>query len=87
MANVAAAPTAGANGSQAKNATNTKNFGASFAPGFTINVNAGNKTNTGAPASNRGGGGAGAPSPCSRPRSSAPPRRSATTATPCAPPG
>ncbi|WP_328431790.1 plasmid transfer protein TraA [Streptomyces sp. NBC_00453] len=59
MANVAAAPTAGANGSQAKNATNTKNFGASFAPGFTINVNAGNKTNTGAPASNRGGGGAG----------------------------
>ncbi|MGW3955159.1 plasmid transfer protein TraA [Streptomyces sp. NPDC004752] len=46
MASTPTAPASGANGSQAK--ANTKNFGASFAPGFTINVNA-NKTNNGVP--------------------------------------
>ncbi|WBO64476.1 plasmid transfer protein TraA [Streptomyces camelliae] len=51
MASTSATPGAGANGSQTK--ANTKNFGASFAPGFTINVNA-NKTNNGVPA-RRGG--------------------------------
>ncbi|MET8249357.1 plasmid transfer protein TraA [Streptomyces sp. NPDC005202] len=55
MATAYAAPGAGANGSQAKRAMNSKNFGATFAPGFTINVNA-NKTNNGVPtAANRAG--------------------------------
>ncbi|MFE9415498.1 plasmid transfer protein TraA [Streptomyces griseofuscus] len=54
MANVTAAPGAGANGSQAKSAMNNKTW---FAPGFTINVNA-NKTNT-APAAFSGSGSGG----------------------------
>ncbi|MET9076206.1 plasmid transfer protein TraA [Streptomyces sp. NPDC004232] len=50
----------GANGSYAKGAVNSKNFGASFAPGFTINVSAGNKTTNGAGApGGRGGRGGG----------------------------
>ncbi|MEV5874360.1 plasmid transfer protein TraA [Streptomyces sp. NPDC052101] len=48
-------PAPGANGSQAK--VNSKNFGASFAPGFTINVNAGNKTTNGGGGSGGRGGG------------------------------
>ncbi|MEU0198751.1 MULTISPECIES: plasmid transfer protein TraA [unclassified Streptomyces] len=48
-------PTAGANGSQAKNG-HTKNFGATFSPGFTVNVNA-NRTNTGVPVQQSGHGG------------------------------
>ncbi|GGU94422.1 hypothetical protein GCM10010260_31880 [Streptomyces filipinensis] len=55
MATSHAAPTAGANGSQAKRAMNSKNFGATFAPGFTINVNA-NKTNNGVAAVANGSG-------------------------------
>jgi hypothetical protein len=58
-------PPRGANGSQAKASngkTNTKHFGASFAPGLNINVNA-NKTNTGngrsGPAQPSGGTGRG----------------------------
>ncbi|MFE9447374.1 plasmid transfer protein TraA [Streptomyces sp. NPDC006739] len=47
----------GANGSYAKGAVNSKNFGASFAPGFTINVNAGNKTTNGSGSSGGHGGG------------------------------
>jgi hypothetical protein len=50
-----ATPTAGANGSQAKNG-HTKNFGATFSPGFTVNVNA-NRTNTGVPVQQGGHGG------------------------------
>lgn len=45
------APTSGANGSQAKGGT--KNFG-TFAPGFTVNVNASKTTTNGAP--QQGGG-------------------------------
>ncbi|MFB7489076.1 plasmid transfer protein TraA, partial [Bacillus subtilis] len=50
MANTKAAPS-GANGSQAKG---TKNFG-TFAPGFTVNVNASKSTTNGAPARQGGG--------------------------------
>ncbi|MER7965324.1 plasmid transfer protein TraA [Streptomyces ardesiacus] len=45
-------------GTYAKSAMNSKNFGATFAPGFTINVNA-NKTNNGVPGA-AGGNGSGA---------------------------
>ncbi|MEV6840958.1 plasmid transfer protein TraA [Streptomyces sp. NPDC051133] len=55
MATTHAAPTAGANGSKAKNSMNSKKFGATFAPGFTINVNA-NKTNNGVAAVANGSG-------------------------------
>ncbi|MFF4040534.1 plasmid transfer protein TraA [Streptomyces sp. NPDC001816] len=48
------APASGANGSQAKGA---KNFGATFAPGFTVNVNANKTTTNGAPAQQGGGQG------------------------------
>ncbi|MGW0838195.1 plasmid transfer protein TraA [Streptomyces prunicolor] len=58
MATPPVSPRSGANGSQTKGA-NSKNFGATFAPGFTLNVNAGNKTNTGGGFNNSGGGGRG----------------------------
>lgn len=51
------APTGGANGSQVKGGT--KNFGATFAPGFTVNVNANKTTTNGAPAQQGGGQGNG----------------------------
>lgn len=51
MTSTKGAPT-GANGSQAKGGT--KNFGATFSPGFTVNVNA-NKTTNGAPTQQGGG--------------------------------
>ncbi|WEO97850.1 plasmid transfer protein TraA [Streptomyces sp. FXJ1.172] len=48
----------GANGSFAKGSVNSKHFGASFAPGFTVNINA-NKTSNGVPAATSGAGGGG----------------------------
>ncbi|RMI92034.1 sporulation protein SsgA [Streptomyces sp. ZS0098] len=45
-------PTAGANGSQAKG---PKNFGATFAPGFNLNINA-NRSTSGVPAQQGGSG-------------------------------
>ncbi|MGW3148387.1 plasmid transfer protein TraA [Streptomyces sp. NPDC001177] len=57
MARTQAAPTPGANGSQAKHAAHNKTW---FAPGITLNVNA-SKTNNGmAPASGGGGNSANA---------------------------
>lgn len=53
MANTTKGAPSGANGSQAKNGAK---FGATFAPGFTVNVNA-SKTTNGAPAQQGGGQG------------------------------
>jgi len=51
------APSAGANGSQTKGPVNkTKKFGATFAPGFTINVNQGGQTVAPGGGGGRGGG-------------------------------
>ncbi|MCX4549457.1 plasmid transfer protein TraA [Streptomyces sp. NBC_01500] len=59
MANRTSSPRGGANGSQSKaNMNKSKSFGATFSPGFTVNVNAGNKTNNGGiPAQGGGRGG------------------------------
>ncbi|MFI9629170.1 plasmid transfer protein TraA [Streptomyces sp. NPDC052042] len=52
-------PQSGANGSQTKSdKAYNKNFGATFSPGLTVTVNAGNKTNS-APAQGFNGGGSG----------------------------
>ncbi|MFI1865817.1 plasmid transfer protein TraA [Streptomyces jumonjinensis] len=51
-------PRSGANGSQSKSTNKSKSFGATFSPGFTVNVNAGNKTNSNnSPGGGSGGGG------------------------------
>ncbi|MET9293823.1 plasmid transfer protein TraA [Streptomyces sp. NPDC003077] len=54
-----AAPGAGANGSHVKGSHKVKNkaFGATFSPGLTVNVNAGNKTTHGGGGGNHGGRG------------------------------